>query len=403
MQFRPLEALRSILDIITVSVYTRHSETCDRKDDSTWRRCRCMKWLYINENGGRRQVSAKTRSWDRAQDKAREIEEDAKRRAADAASRQMPLAQNELFTIEQAIENYLEDKRQQNCEAATLYKLGIIFRKQFLSFVQSKGLVYLTEITLAHLEEFRREWKDGPLAKKKKQERVLGFFYFCQRHGWIKQNPAASLSRIRVKDRPVTEYFSREEFSKLVDGTYMYQQKSSEAPADLIGTRLRALLLLMRWSGLAIRDAVTLERERLNQNDELLLYRAKTGVPVFVKLPPAVAKALREVPPGPKPNARYFFWSGNGEKKSAVADWQRTFRKLFDTADLKKPDGTKKRCFPHMLRDTFAIELLLKDVPIDQVALLLGHQSVKTTEKHYAPFVKARQDQLIASVQKAWV
>ena len=147
---------------------------------------------------------------------------------------------------------------------------------------------------------------------------------------------------------------------------------------------------------------MTLERERLNQNNELLLYRAKTGVPVFVKLPPNVAKALREVPSGPKPNPRYFFWSGNGEKKSAVADWQRSFRKLFDMADLKKPDGTKKRCFPHMLRDTFAIELLLKDVPIDQVALLLGHQSVKTTEKHYAPFVKARQDQLIASVQKAW-
>jgi len=85
-----------------------------------------------------------------------------------------------------------------------------------------------------------------------------------------------------------------------------------------------------------------------------------------------------------------------------VADWQRAFRKLFATADLKKPDGTKKRCFPHMLRDTFAIELLLKDVPIDQVALLLGHKSIKTTEKHYAPFVKARQEQLIASVQKAW-
>lgn len=95
---------------------------------------------------------------------------------------------------------------------------------------------------------------------------------------------------------------------------------------------------------------MTLERERLNQDDELLLYPAKTGVPVFVKLPPDVAKALLEVPPGPKPNPRYFFWSGSGEKKSAGADWQRSFRKLFDTADLKRPDGTKKRCFPHMRR-----------------------------------------------------
>jgi len=47
-----------------------------------------------------------------------------------------------------------------------------------------------------------------------------------------------------------------------------------------------------------------------------------------------------------------------------------------------------------MLRDTFAVQLLLAGVPLDQVSLLLGHSSIKITEKHYAPFVKARQQQL---------
>lgn len=55
-----------------------------------------------------------------------------------------------------------------------------------------------------------------------------------------------------------------------------------------------------------------------------------------------------------------------------------------------------------MFRDTFAVELLLAGVPIDQVSLLLAHSSVKITEKHYAPFVKARQQQLEASVRMAW-
>jgi integrase len=55
-----------------------------------------------------------------------------------------------------------------------------------------------------------------------------------------------------------------------------------------------------------------------------------------------------------------------------------------------------------MFRDTFAVELLLAGVPIDQVSLLLGHSSVKITERHYAPFCKARQDQLAASVKLAW-
>lgn len=55
-----------------------------------------------------------------------------------------------------------------------------------------------------------------------------------------------------------------------------------------------------------------------------------------------------------------------------------------------------------MFRDTFAVELLLAGVPIDQVSVLLGHRSVKMTEKHYLPWVKARQEQLMVSVQRAW-
>jgi integrase/recombinase XerD len=46
--------------------------------------------------------------------------------------------------------------------------------------------------------------------------------------------------------------------------------------------------------------------------------------------------------------------------------------------------------------------MLLAGVPLEQVSILLGHKSVKITEKHYAPWVKARQEQLAANVCKAW-
>jgi integrase len=158
----------------------------------------------------------------------------------------------------------------------------------------------------------------------------------------------------------------------------------------------------MRWSGLRIRDAVTLECSRLEEN-KLLLYQAKTGIPVFVPLPPEVAELLRSIPPCLKPNPRYFFWSGNGLPKTFVANWQRAYRRLFKIADLRNPDGTPKRAHCHMFRDTFAVEMLLAGVPIDQVSILLGHASVRVTEKHYSPWVRARQDQLEKSVQAAWL
>jgi hypothetical protein len=34
--------------------------------------------------------------------------------------------------------------------------------------------------------------------------------------------------------------------------------------------------------------------------------------------------------------------------------------------------------------------------------VLLGHQSVRITEKHYAPWVRWRQEQLEADVRSAW-
>ena len=142
-------------------------------------------------------------------------------------------------------------------------------------------------------------------------------------------------------------------------------------------------------------------RGRLVEN-KLMLYQAKTGTPVFVPLPPHVADLLRSIPAGLKPNPNYFFWSGNGLPKTFVANWQRAYRRLFKVADLRKPDGTPKRCHCHMFRDTFAVEMLLAGVPIDQVSILLGHASVRVTEKHYSPWVRARQDQLEKSVQSAW-
>jgi integrase len=220
------------------------------------------------------------------------------------------------------------------------------------------------------------------------------------RRRYLTENPAIGLGKIKVVQVP-TDYFPPEEFEKIMAATYIRRGNRGGGDVKANQTRLRTMTLLMRWSGLRIRDAVTLERHRLH-GDSVLLYQAKTGTPVYVPLPPHVVEALESVPPGPKPNPRYFFWSGNGDPKTVVADWQRSYRRLFTSADIRTADGERKRCHPHMFRDTFAVEMLLAGVPIDQVSLLLGHASVKITEKSYSPFVKARQIQLQESVRNAW-
>jgi site-specific recombinase XerD len=55
-----------------------------------------------------------------------------------------------------------------------------------------------------------------------------------------------------------------------------------------------------------------------------------------------------------------------------------------------------------MFRNTFAVECLLAGAPLHDVAILLGHSFIKTPEKHYSPFVMARQDQLTDLVKQTW-
>lgn len=59
--------------------------------------------------------------------------------------------------------------------------------------------------------------------------------------------------------------------------------------------RVRGLILLLRYTGLRIRDAVTLSRDRI-RDGKLFLYTAKTGTAVWCPLPECVTDALKAIP-----------------------------------------------------------------------------------------------------------
>jgi integrase len=203
---------------------------------------------------------------------------------------------------------------------------------------------------------------------------------------WINVNPTLGLSRIRVRDEP-TGYFNREEFAAVRMSAANYYQRPNLPCAEL-NTRLLAFVDCLRWSGLRIGDGIKLDGSRLDTKNRIQLYQQKSGVHVFLPIPASVADAKRMLP-----GERYFFWDGHNYP-GAMRNYQYALKTLFKRAG--KPRG-----HAHMLRDTFAVEMLLAGVPLEQVSKLLGHSSVKTTEKHYAPWVKARQQQLEDSVRKA--
>jgi integrase len=87
--------------------------------------------------------------------------------------------------------------------------------------------------------------------------------------------------------------------------------------------------------------------------------------------------------------------TGKSKLHSAIKKWQRRFQKSFELASVESGHA-------HRFRDTFSIALLPAGVPLDRVCVLLGHLKVSVTEKHYAAWVRERQDQLESDLQKAW-
>jgi integrase/recombinase XerD len=116
-----------------LSVYSRHYPPCP-SDDINYKRCRCPKWIngILGSDGPFIRRSAKTRSWEKAEDFKRKLEEEyeAKQRGLEDASRPKPA----LVTVQEAVSRFLNSKRNENLADSILDKLTTIFEKQFLAW-----------------------------------------------------------------------------------------------------------------------------------------------------------------------------------------------------------------------------------------------------------------------------
>ncbi|MBM3775930.1 MAG: hypothetical protein FJW37_12335 [Acidobacteria bacterium] len=221
------------------------------------------------------------------------------------------------------------------------------------------------------------------------RERMKAFFRFAHESGWATKNPACKLKNPEVR-QPPTMPFTQDEMISILAACEKYPDNYGRT-GQINAKRLRAFILLLRYSGLRIGDAATCARDRLVA-DRLFLCTQKTNVPVYCKLPPFVVEASDSVPPV---SERHFFWTSEGEPDTVAGNYRRSLRKLFQLAGVHGGH-------PHRFRDTFAVEQLLAGTRIEHVSVLLGHSSIRVTEKHYAPWVRARQEQLEAEQERSW-
>ena len=392
----------------TAHVIVRHGATCkDKARGSDWRKCKCRKSLLVYDgggSGGNRYISAKTRSWEKAEEEKQkwldrfDPEKQELKRLRDEKERKQ-------VRIEDAVALYLADMAARlgdNGTCAMARSLlgdvdpttkavrsdGHLFR-WLATLPREQRPAYIAEITPAHLTAWRASWKFGDLTAANRWGMVKGFLSFCESQGWIADNPARRLKRPSVDRGNRTAIFSDEQYSSILDAVSISDPENVPAATRKAWQhRLTAFVELLRWSGMALVDATQWRPDSVDADGVLRYRRQKTGELATVPLPERLLILLRGVPlENGATEAQPFRTTSN--LTSDCRKWQHRLDRLFELAgitEVRTERGTTRKPHPHMLRDSFAVWHLRHGAQIRTVAKMLGHSNTRTTEKSYLPW-----------------
>jgi hypothetical protein len=157
-----------------------------------------MKWLYIYRDGKCKLASAKTRSWEKAERKAREILDSFD------PIRQLQLqlenkangrkAEVEITT---AVDQFLQETMRLNRAEATRAKYSLtLSRLSEWCAGQDMPVTLLSQLDVATLRRWIHSWEGAPTTRHNQHQRVITFFFFCMEQGWITENPAKKIKKV---------------------------------------------------------------------------------------------------------------------------------------------------------------------------------------------------------------
>jgi site-specific recombinase XerD len=355
-------------------LYRRHSKTCKhRAKGPGYTKCSCPIWAYgrISEDVPPIRESMKTRNWERAQKRLKD-------------RTQNPDAGSPVVRLDEAVRRYILDCTDRRLAASTLRA----YTAQLNHLIAFAPDARVAELTADFLGRYRSTRTIAAGTSRKELETLRGFCDYCVRVGWLAANPAKMIKPPR-EERVPTLPFTREEIAKILEACDTMPDRN---PKSVERTRriAKARALVMLYTGFRISDTVTLRRTAVDmQTGRCLIRVMKTREPMYIMLNTATLNALSALEqPG-----EYFFWSGKGSVKAAIGGAQRSIDRLMKHAGIT--DG-----HPHRFRDTFSVGLLENGEDLRTVQLLLGHSSIKTTERHYAPWVRSMQRILDAATSK---
>jgi integrase len=402
----------------TITVYTRHAPECPKRTDRYWKRCNCRKALYTCEGGKDRRVSAKTRSWEQAERLAqaeRDRRDPVKQRLQDIEKQEaqkLSLRKEKNITVKVAADRWYDAQKFKTHETSVIYGRA---RRRIQAWAEDQRLLNVSDVTPAMLDLWRGDWKKdakkkynriGQTSQSQFQGYLKRFFRWCVRTGFLTVDPSLYLDPIAKNDEQ-TQPLTPQQFDELMKAVDPFTAAQTGQLRDF-AKELKALFLFQRWAGLRILDCLLFPRKKLVGNRISLVTHKNHAKIENRVIPDHVVDALLALSTDrPEWRPEYFFWLKARKWEGLSTQWGNIIKKLNKFISFVDDKGKPMPFHSHMLRDTYAVELLLAGMPLEDVSKLLTHSSVQTTERHYAPWVKSRLQQLedksVAAMRKMGV
>jgi site-specific recombinase XerD len=361
---------------MALTIFRRHLKRC-AQTDRYFRRCSCPISVEGTLAGEEVRKALNLTSWEAAQNLIAEWNR-AGKIGAELQKKKTPA---------EAIAAFLLDAEARNLADATVALYRRFLEGHFLKWCEERKVPEVRKLDVDLVRKYRESWTWAPVTSARRLERLRTFLAFCVDSGWMERNPAKVLKPPKVKGTSKMP-FTEEEVRRIVAACDKLVTRGRYGTVENT-VRVKAFILILRYTGLRISDAAKLDTSRV-EGGRVFLRTEKTGTLVWVPIPDFVSDILSKVPR----HRNYYFQTGNAAEKTVRGSWDRTLRLVLKLAKVDHGSA-------HVFRHTLATDLLSKGVPVETVATILGN-SPAIVLKHYAPWVKSRQEALETAIRAVW-
>ncbi len=243
---------------------------------------------------------------------------------------------------------------------------------KLISFIQSEPNISLLSLTYKDLQQFIAQLSDIGISARSQARIISGlkaFYRFLLTEDYLETDPTELLESPKIGQK-LPEVLTENEINNLINSIDLSKAE---------GQRNRAMLEILYSCGLRVSELIGLQYSNVYFDEQFIIVKGKGNKQ---RLVPISEKAIKEI-------RNYLIDRNNIKVQKGFEDTLFLNRRgagltrvmIFHIIkEQAKIAGIRKNISPHTMRHSFATHLLEGGANLRAIQMMLGHESITTTE-----------------------